>query len=151
LVFPCASRAAFSFPSLAKYANNASTDTSTTPANGEISADADTASSAIAGIAVAAMNTTTADASLSPVDNSALIRGASAGNLTARVFVGVTERPERHARGRVVVVLLLVVVGRVAAVAALVAKIVGGGVVIRPSRLVLKTKPNQRTTTDVDR
>jgi hypothetical protein len=97
------------------------------------------------------MNTTTADASLSPVDNSALIRGASAGNLTARVFVAVTERPERHARGRVVVVLLLVVVGRVAAVAALVAKIVGGGVVIRPSRLVLKTKPNQRPTTDVDR
>ena len=116
LVFDCASRAAFSLPSLAKYANNASTDTSTTPANGEISADADTASSAIAGIAVAAMNTTTADAS----DNSATVRDA-AGNLTARVVVVVAaaERPERPTRDRVV------------GVVGVVAKIVVG--VIRPS------------------
>lgn len=126
LVFDWASRAAFSLPSLAKYANNASTETSTTPANGEISADADTASSAIAGIAVAAMNTTTDDASFSRVDNSATVRDASAGTLTARVVVA--ERPERPARDRVLGVVGVVVPARVAKIVV--------GVIRPPVRLV---------------
>ena len=100
------SRAAFSFPSFAKYASNASTEISTTPANGEISPDVATAvaSSANAGkhANIVALKANAADA----------LASTSARRDDARV---VTAHPREHrprigARTRTRIALIIDVV-----------------------------------------
>lgn len=83
------SRAAFSFPSFAKYANNASTEISTTPANGEISPLVATAAASSANAGKHANNAAARNAAV--VASAARTRPAS--RVVARV---VTPHPRAH-------------------------------------------------------
>lgn len=111
------SRAAFSFPSFAKYANNASTEISTTPANGEISP--------LVATAVASSANAGKHANNAAARNAAVVASAARTRPASRVVARVVTPHRRAHRPRtvaprtgtsltvVIVIVTIIVVNRV--------------------------------------